>query len=102
MNTDNLFCLNTLLLRLHVQNVSTKNITHIRIGWDEKLRRDLLGHRVKQPSNIFYMFCAKKSANQETLVDNSVYKIIRKLNNFIPRSSAVNFFNIMHAGKLEF
>jgi len=34
IDTDNLFCLNTLLLRLHVQNVSTKNITHIRSDWD--------------------------------------------------------------------
>jgi len=31
---DNLFRLNTLLLRLHVQNVSINNITQIRSDWD--------------------------------------------------------------------
>jgi len=56
MNTDNLFRLNTLLLQLHVQKVSARNIIHIRSGWDGKLRRDLLDHRVKQHPNNFYMF----------------------------------------------
>jgi len=34
MNTDNLFRFNPLLLRLHVQKISTRNITNIRNGWD--------------------------------------------------------------------
>jgi len=50
MNTDNLFRLNPLLLRLHGQKVSNRNITNIKSGWD------LLCHQVKQPPNIFYMF----------------------------------------------
>jgi len=56
MNIDNLFRLNTLLLRLHVQKVSIRNITRLRSGWDGKLRRVSLGYRVKEPPNIFHMF----------------------------------------------
>jgi len=82
MNTDtnNLFRLNPLLLRLHVQKFSTKNITHIRNDWDwEAAKGPPRSSSQAATQYLSYAFVLIKCANQETLVDNLVYKIIRRI-----------------------
>jgi len=80
MNTDNLFRHNTLLLRLHVQNVSTRNIIHIRSGWNwEAAKGPPRSSSQAAIQYLLYVFVLIKYANHETLVDNSVYKITRRI-----------------------
>jgi len=71
MNTDNLFRLNTLLLRLHVQKVSNRNITHIRNGWYWEAAKGHPRSSSQAASQyLSYVFVRIKHANQETLADN--------------------------------
>jgi len=60
MNTNNLFRLNTLLLRLHVQKVSNRNITHLRSGWDWEVAKGPTRSSSQAATQYLSMFCAHK------------------------------------------